>query len=255
VSYRAFLYKGEMMSFKKVLSHPNINMIVKELTDGAGVRKVAKILQEMYPDDKKKHISPVTLQKFRKEHLGIEGDALEAIKEASKEKKMIETKEQEHKEVQKLPSYKEKLQEAIDLHIDIRQQLANLHILISARMEDLFDKLASGEAKVSDEISLQKYFQTYITLIERWAKYIDKVADYTVETNVNITVIEDQMALMRESIWELLQEMDPAMAVKFLEKLDNKMKDMDYMTSKRPKFSSMHGDVKALTATIEEDDD
>jgi hypothetical protein len=243
------------MSFKKVLSHPNINMIVKKLSDGIGVRKVSKILQEMYPGDKKKHISPVTLQKFRKEHMKIEGDALEAIKEASKEQKLAKVKEQEHKEIKKLPSYKEKLQEAMDLHLDIRQQLANLHVLISARMEDLFDKLASGEARVDDEHSLQKYFQTYITLIERWAKYIDKVADYTVETNVNITVIEDQMALMRETVWEILQDMDPSLAVRFLERLDGKMKDMDYSTDKKPKFAEMHGNVKTLTANIEGEDD
>lgn len=243
------------MSFKKVLSHPNINMIVKKLSDGAGVRKVAKILQEMYPDDKKKHISPVTLQKFRKQHLKIEGDALEAIKEATKEKKAIEQKEKEHKQVKKLPSYQEKLQEAIDLHIDIRQQLANLHVLISARMEDLFDKLASGDARVDDEHSLQKYFQTYITLIERWAKYIDKVADYTIDTNVNITVIEDQMALMRETVWELLQEMDPAMAVKFLERLDNKMKNTDYNARKRTNFGNIQDNVKTLAAQIEDNDD
>ena len=243
-----------MMSFKKVLSHPNINMIVKKLSEGAGVRKVEKILREMYPDDKTKHITAVTLQKFRKQHLKIEGDALEAIKEATKEKTLIKEREKEHKAVKNVPSYKEKLQEAIDLHIDIRQQLANLHVLISARMEDLFDKLASGEARIDDEHSLQKYFQTYITLIERWAKYIDKVADYTVETNVNVTVIEDQMALMRETIWELLYEMDSSLAVKFLEKLDNKMKTIDYYR-RDAKFTKIHGDVKTLTAHVEDNND
>jgi hypothetical protein len=242
---------------RKILDHPDKNLIIRKLMNGEGVRKVAKWLQERHPNDKTRHLSVPTLQTFRKDHLKIEGEALEIIKTAEKEKKVIRDDNREEKKISKeiknLPSYQEKLKEAVGLHIDIRQQLANLHMLISSRIEDLFDKLAHGEATVSDEVNLQKYFQTYILALEKWAKYIDKVADYTIETNVNVTVIEDQMALMREAVWEILHNMEPILATRFLEKLSLKMSNMSYRTDKSS-FNKINSDIKVLTSNVEDVD-
>lgn len=255
-----------MSKENKVLNHPSATLIIRKLKEGWGVRKVAKMLIEMYPDDKKKHITCVTLQTFRKQHLNIEGDALNEIKKAAKEKKIIredlnaERKEardiqntikSDHTRLKKMPIYQEKLEEAINVHIDIKHQLATMHSLIMSRTEELFDKLSTGEGSVSDEQNLQKYFQTYILVLEKWAKYIDKVADYTVETNVNVTVIENQMALLREAVWETIKDMDPGLAVRFLEKLDNKMKGLNYRQDKTS-FQQFNNDVNILTAKIEE---
>lgn len=238
------------MAFRKILNHPSANLIIKKLTNGAGVRQVANMLKEMYPKDKKLHISFPMLQKFRKEHLNIEGDALEVIKEVTKEQKEIETQKKEHSQLKKMTSYKEKLQEAMNLHIDVKTQLATLHTLMMSRTEALFDKLSAGDGTKSDEEHLQKYFQTYITVLERWSKYIDKVADYTTETNINVTVIEDQMALLREAVWEIIREMDPLLAVRFLEKLDNKMKNFQYRQDRKMTLREAHEDVKVITAQI-----
>jgi len=117
-------------------------------------------------------------------------------------------------------------------------------------MEALFDKLEAGGGTKTDEDSLLKYFNTYILTLEKWSKYIDKVADYTVETNINVTVIEDQMSVVREAVYEIMREMEPTMAVKFLEKLDNKMKTLQYKQERKMSLRDIGSDVQVLTARI-----
>lgn len=233
------------------MGHPKKNWIVKMLKGPMGVRKLSEALKEMFPDEKNKWLSPGTLQKFRKEHLAIDGEALKYMKDVAREKKLEKDVKKEHTRVKYLPSYKEKVKEAVDLHIDIREQLAKLSLVIESRIEDLFNKAQDGEATINQERNLQGYFTTYISVIEKWAKYIDKVADQRIETNINVTVIEDQMALIREAIRETMMEMDPGLAVKFLERLDMKMRDLSYR-NKPAKFEKIHTDVKMLEAEIED---
>jgi hypothetical protein len=246
------------MSFEKIFSHPNVNLIVKMLSRGDGVRKVAKTLREMHPDNKKMHISIPTLQKFRVQHLKIEGDALDIIKKATKEKLEIKKLKKEHTKLKKIPAYKEKLQEAVGLHIEIQTELREMFVLLKARFEILFDKLQNDEASSVDEQSLHKYFQIWITAIEKQAKYIDKIADQKIETtNVNITVIQDQMTVLREAVREtMLEEMSPEGQIRFLEKLDNKMKELNYRYDGAPSFKNIHSEVKTLAIkSVEIDDD
>ena len=239
------------MSFKKILTHPSRTKIIRMLTKGMGVREVAKRIREMHPDDKKLHLTPTTLQKFRKEKLDLDAEALKEIKEAEKGKKEMREEKKEDAQLKSMPVYKEVLHKALDTHIDIRQSLANIEALISARIEDIFDRAQRGQASTNEEQNLQKYFATYITALERWAKYIDKIADHTVETNVNITVIEDQMAVIRECIRETLMEVNPELAVKFFAKLEQKLSMLSYR-AQNMSFGEIRQNVKVLSADVEE---
>lgn len=244
------------MSFSKVLSHPNKNIIVRMLTRGDGVRKVAQYLKERYPKDKSKQISVPTLQAFRKQKLNIEGEALEVIKVAAREKRQVKNSKHESAQIRKLPAYKEKVKEIINYHVDIQNELKELMILVKARIEDLFDKAMRGEITINEEANLQRYFQIVTTTIERWAKYVEKIADKTVETNVNITVIENQMSLMREAVREVIEEMDPEMAIKFLDKLNNKMTTLSYKhKSDSVTFEEIKNDTHMLTTNVVEIND
>lgn len=245
------LKRSKKQRFPKILTHPKKNWIVKMLKGPLGVREISNRLKEMYPDDKRKCLSPTTLQKFRKEHLKVEGEALQYMKDVAREKKLEKDVKKEHTQVKYMPAYKEKVKEAVDLHLDIREQLAKLSLIIESRMEALFNKAQEGEATTNQERNLQGYFNTYITLIEKWAKYIDKVADQKIETNINVTVIEDQMSLLREAIRETMMEMNPNLRILFMEKLDTKMKDLSYR--KEPhKFEKIQKDLKLIDATIED---
>ena len=235
------------MSFKKIMEHPDKKLIIRKLTKGEGVRKVSNFLKEKYPKDKTKHVSFVTLQKFRNEKLKIEGEALEIIKQETKEK--IEKKED--KEIKKTSAYKAKVKEIVDYHVDIQNEIKELLILAKARLEDLFDRAAIGELTISEEKNLLTYFQIITATIEKWAKYVEKIADRTVETNVNITVIEDQMSHMRTAVYEVIKEMEPNLAINFLDKLNLKLEEASYRKNDQS-FDQIKNEAKMLTAQVEE---
>jgi len=240
------------MSFKKILTHPNRSAIIRMLTQGQGVRAVAKAIKELHPKDNKLHVSVPTLQKFRKEKLNLEGEALDAVKQAAKEKKEIKEAKKEDTQLKRIPAYKEKLQEAMDLHVDIPQQLRELLVLVKARVEDLFDKSSNGELSVNEEANLHKYFASWTTTIQQWAKYVDKITENSIETNVNITIIEDQVSVIREAVREVLEDMDPEIALKFYDRLAAKMSDLTYKR-KTDSIKTIHDKAKdALEAHIEE---
>lgn len=223
------------------------------LTQGQGVRKVAKYLKEKYPNDKSLHISVPTLQKFRKEKLNLEGEVLEAIKQKEKEKKEIKEVKKEDTQLKSIPAYKEAIKKAADIHVDIRQELSEMLVLVKSRIESLFDKAENDEATVNDEMFLQKYFPILQASLDKWMKYVEKVADQTIETNINITVIEDQMSLIREAIRETFQDMDPALAVKFLDNLNRKMDTLHYNNKPQLTFHQMHNDAKLTNTILQEE--
>jgi hypothetical protein len=245
--------KKKKQRFPKVMGHPKKNWVVKMLKGKMGVRKISEALKEMYPDNNNLWLSPGTLQKFRKEHLQVEGEALKYMKDIAREEKLEKDVKKEHNQIRRLPSYKEKIKEAVDLHIDIKEQLTKLSLIIESRVEDLFDKAQRGEATTNQERNLQGYLNTYIATIEKWAKYIDKIADQRIETNINVTVIEDQMSLIREAVREVIMEMDSKLAEKFLENLNKKMKELSYR-NKPEKLEKIHSDVKILGAKIINED-
>lgn len=240
------------MAFEKIFSHPDKNTIVRMLTQGQGVRKVAKYLKEKYPKDKKMYVSPVTLQKFRKEKLNIEGIALDAIKQAEKEKKEVKEEKKGDTQIRRLPAYKDAVKKAADIQVDIRKELSELIILIKSRIEALFDKAEADEATINEETNLQKYFPILGNVLDKWMKYIEKVADQTIETNINVTVIESQMAAIREAVRETFQEIDPEASLKFLENLSKRMDSLHYQQPTLS-FNKIHKDTKVLNAKIKED--
>jgi chorismate mutase len=227
--------QGVLMAFPKIMSHPDKSRIVRWLGEGKGVRRVSKMLREMYPDDRSRWLSVPTLQDFRKKHMKLEGDVLDDIKKAGRQKDNNKI----HTAVRNLPSYKQKLAEIVDLHVDIKKGLVGMEKLVTARLEDLFDAAQRGEATIDKEKLLQGYFDRYFVMIDKWAKYVDKVADFRVEANINVTVIQEQMAILRQTVHELLREMDPELAIGFLDRLNARMRELTYRPATPPTTRSL----------------
>jgi hypothetical protein len=244
----------------KIMNHPDKDMIIGWMAEGKGVRKICKMLQERYPGDKEKQLSIPTIQRFRKQHMKLEGQVLEDIKKASKRKEL----KREHVEVQNLPTYKQKISEIADVHIDIKRGLVGMEKLITARLENLFDAAQRGEITTEREKVLQGYFDRYLTMIDKWAKYVDKVADVRIEANINVTVVQEQMAVLRQTVYELVREMDPELSIGFLDRLNGRIGSLTYKPMTPPTTESLIAlrsevesmpDAEILEAAASEDND
>jgi hypothetical protein len=237
--------------YEKILTHPSRSKIVRMLNKGVGVREVARRVKELYPNDKKLHVSYRTLQDFRADNLKLDNATISVIRQEEK-KKSIEREEKIIQDnLRRVPAFKEAVTKAANIHVDIRQELSELLTTVKSRVEDLFDRSAEGKLSVNEEANLHKYFASWTMVIQQWAKYIDKIADHTIETNVNITVIEDQMAVIREAIRETIEEeMNQEAAVKFMDKLTDKISALSYHRKNTESMRSIHDNTVRLSSGI-----
>jgi len=67
--------------------------------------------------------------------------------------------------------------------------------------------------------------------MQDWKKYIEGFADQRVDHNININVINEHARVLKESILEVLREMDPKLISVFVNKLNFKMKQIDMLNS------------------------
>lgn len=236
------------MAFTKILNHPNKRLILKLLIgEGRGVRYVSNKLKKMYPKDKTKQISAPTLQLFRKEHLKMEGETLQTLKKVKKEKRTAVDTKREHQRIQRMSSYRKKLHEAADMHVNIRKSLSQIDALLRERLENFFDMAQEGKGTREDEKLLQGYFDRYFVMIDKWAKYVDKLADQRIEQNINITVIDEQMSILRSAVVNVLQRFDSQLAITFMEELNKEMENLTYKHKKVESINKIHNEIELLS--------
>lgn len=215
---------------KKVLNHPDKEEIIKKLIEGESLRGIEEWLKNKYPKKKRLHVSYMTLQKFRQDHLNIEGQVLDDIKNKRNEKRRDEVIAEHKMEVAKTNAYQEKINQVVDSEIDVTKRLLEMDSLISSRIEFYYNLLQEGGGVREDKVFLE-YVSMMKGIMQDWKKYIEGFADKTVDHNININVAFDQIKILKSVIYEVLEEIDPQLINVFINKLDTKMRELDYENS------------------------
>lgn len=214
---------------KKILGHPDKEDIIQKLTNGDSVRSVEEDLKKKYPKDKSKHISWITLQTFRKDHLGLEGKVLNDIQEAAQSQKRQIEETMRQRQLEATDAYKKKISEIADSKLDVARKILQLDRIIESRMEYWYNMIASGEetaAKGDNE--LRKFISQQMDLLGQYKKFIEGMADKTIDHNINVNVMNDQIAIIRDVIRECLSEFAPDQSMRFMEKLNQKLNSVSY---------------------------
>lgn len=207
---------------KKVLNHPDKEDIIKKLLNGESLKDVEGWLQKKYPRKKRLHVSYITLQKFRKEHLNLEGEVLEDIKNKRKARVAVENEAEQQMIINTSSAYQTKLDEIVDNEIDVTRKLLEMEKLITSRMEYYYNLLSLGGTIKDDKIFLE-YINSMRALLQDWKKYIEGFKDIRVENNVNITVVNQQVNILKEAVCEVLEQLDPEKVPLFIERVDSKL--------------------------------
>ena len=183
----------------------------------------------------------MTLQKFRSENLNIKGDVLEDIKnkksEIDKKHLELETK----MIVQSSNSYQKKIDEIASSELDVTRRLLEMDKLVNSRIEYYFNLLETGGSIREDRIFLE-YVNTMKSLMQDWKKYIEGVADKKIEHNININVVNEHAKILKETILEILREMDPRLIPVFVDKLSHRMKQLDVYQDSNPRRQIIDAD-------------
>jgi len=211
---------------KKILNHPDKEELIKKLLEGDSVKEVERWLKEKYPRTRRLHISYMTLQKFRGEHLNLKGEVLDDIKHRRGEIDKEATEAEARMIVKASSSYQQKLEEIASTELDVTRRLLEMDSLINSRIEYYYNLLQQGGSLREDKIFIE-YINTMKALMQDWKKYIEGVADKKIEHNINISVVNEQARILKESVLEVLQELSPDLVTVFVERLDFKTKQLN----------------------------
>lgn len=210
----------------KILNHPDKDEIIKLLLEGHSVKSVEEFLLKKYPKKKRLQISYMTLQKFRKEHLNIKGDLLEDIKNKKLELNGEIKKEDVKTQLLKTNAYREKIEEIATAEIDVNRRLLEMEKLIASRMEYYYNLLSIGGSIKDDRVFLE-YINTMRGLLQDWKKYIEGFKDIRVENNINVTVVNQQINIIKDVVCDILTELEPQNVPIFIEKVDKKLNSIN----------------------------
>lgn len=217
----------------KILKHKDKNEIIKRLTEGESIRGVEKWLKKKYPKDKTKWVSTPTLQSFRKTHLQLEGKVLKDIQDASADQRHEINQQQIQAQVSKTSAYRTKINKIVDTKLDVANKILQLDALIEDRIEYWYNAIGDGEAtpQAADK-ELRQYMDRLMLLLQQYKKFVEGMADKTVEHNVNITVMNEQIGIIRDVVREVIEEFSPEHAILFIDKLNRRLEETDYLPAK-----------------------
>jgi hypothetical protein len=217
------------MESSTVVRHPDKEELIKMLLNGDSVKQIESWLKKKYPRSKRHHISYMTLQKFRSENLNIKGNLLEDIKTKKKSDELVSADAEIRMAVMNSSEYQNKISEIVSNEMDVARKLLEMEKLISSRMEFYFNSVSSGGNLKGDRVFLE-YLNTMRSIMQDWKKYVDGFADKKIEHNVNVNIVDDQLKIMKEVVVEVLREMDPALVLVFMEKINYKMSGLKHGT-------------------------
>jgi hypothetical protein len=206
---------------KKVLNHPDKEDLIRKLLEGDSVKEVERWLKEKYPRTRRLHVSYMTLQKFRADHLNLKGEVLDDIKNRRTEVDREAVEAETRMIIQNSSAYQQKIDEIASAELNVSKRLIELDSLINSRIEYYYNLLQDGGAIREDKIFIE-YINTMKNLMQDWKKYIEGVADKKIEHNININVVNEQARILKETVIDVLQEISPDLITVFVDRLDAK---------------------------------
>lgn len=214
---------------RKILKHPDKDKIIEWLNNGESVRGVEAKIKEKYPNNKRLWLTSVTLQSFRKKHLQLEGKVLQDIQEALGEQNKKIDEQRKREQLESSDAYKKKINEIVDSKLDVSKRILQLDRVIESRIEYWYNAVASGEESAAKgDKELRQFLDRQMANLAQYKKFVEGLNDKSSEYNLNITVINDQISVLRDVVRDCIAEFEPDIAAKFMEKLNNRLTNVSY---------------------------
>ena len=107
--------------------------------------------------------------------------------------------------------------------------------IITSRIEYYYNLLQNGGSIKEDRIFLD-YINTLKSIMQDWKKYIEGFADKKIEHNINVSVVNDQVKVIQEVMYEVLQEMNPELIPIFVSKVNSRVESIEYRSETYNKY-------------------
>ena len=241
---------------KKILNHVDKEEILKMLNEGVSVRTIEAHFKKKYPNNKSLWLSTVTLQKFRKDNLNLEGKVLKDIQEAREKQNRMIDENVRQRQLEATNAYQEKISKIAGGHLDVSSKILQLSAVVEDKIEYWYNMAKSGEeipAKADHE--LRKFIDQQVIILQQYKKLVEGMADKTIDYNVNVTVMNDQIGIIRDAIREAIaEELGAEKAILFMDRLSKKLKGASYRQNELPSIVDLKKLKEAEFELLAEDD-
>jgi hypothetical protein len=122
------------------------------------------------------------------------------------------------------------LSQIVSNEIDVNRKLLEMEKLISSRLEYYFNVISSGGSmnQNADKVFLE-YINSMRSILADWKKYVEGVADKKIEHNVNIQVVDTQVKVLKEAMFEVLNAINCFLVTRLVIKSENACSPAPYM--------------------------
>lgn len=222
----------------KVFKHPEKEEIIKKLLNGESVKQIEAWLKKKHPKKRGLWISYATLQKFRKDHLHLDGEILDNIKAARKDQDLTSKELEARAIIASSSAYQQKINEIVSNELDANRKILEMMVLVGSRLEYYFNMLQSGGSIREDKMFIE-LLNTQRGLVQDWKKYVEGVADKRVEHNINLNVVNEQVVVLKNIVFEVLKEMEPGLVSVFVEKINSRLTDINYGSNQYQQYKQL----------------
>lgn len=214
----------------KIIDHQDKEEIISQLVNGTPVRDVAEYLRLKYPGAENAHlrVSFSTIQNFKKNYLDLDGQVARDVRAAASDAIAAQRLDDGREVVSGTTAYQKKISEIVDNKLDVQREIIKIFSLLDARIEHFYNLLSNYEFPNSrEERVFQGYIDQLIRLLESYKKYVEGYSE-SVEHNININVMNDQINVVREAVRKSLEDTSPEIAIRFMDNLNKNMKTLEY---------------------------
>ena len=207
----------------------NKDKIIEKLLAGDSSRDIEAWIKTKYPGKPRLHVSYSSLSAFRKNYLEMDADTVNVIKALKNNANTAAIKNK----IMTSSAYQQKLDEIVSNDIDVTRKMLEMEKLISSRIEYYFNLISDTSDPnktfgIKEERMFVDLLKSQQEVLRDWKKFVEGVADKKVEHNINISVVNEQVNILKRIVYETILELEPSLIPKFVEKMNARLEQTNF---------------------------
>ncbi len=210
-------------NYQKILSHPDREEIISKLIIGIPNQDIHDWLGAKYstPAESQFVLSVNMLKTFQGTYLNFYQDMMQDL---GKVKNKVEDADFAAL-IKGNPSYHDALVKVANTELDIETVMAKMATNVELRVSQVFDAIQADPSNINTKVDrlLIDYVEVLGNLLDKYYKWKEKPADQTIQHNINIQIVDQQIGILHDAIKEVLSQMDLEASMYFMEIVHEKM--------------------------------
>lgn len=237
------------MDFSRIIEHPLSEEIVDKLVHGVKPKDVSDWLKLKFPEKDQSHLRLPA--KLLKDFADSSLDLYETLRQDIHKAKTDENMERKvTSALRNNKTYQERMVEIADEEIDIKKIVQEVAFMIRERAIQVFDKIQENPSNTKPDHVLIKWFEVLLNSLEKVDKIVHNSPDQIIQHNVTVQVMDQYMDVLQGAVRETLEELDSETAFIFMDKLNQKMDNLELPEELKPKKSLSQTERKKQTEIL-----